>query len=64
MAAAYALGFDSAIATTFNIFPELGQQIQQSVNSKHTDLLSARTAQNTLTAHVNNIIKHGMAMCM
>lgn len=59
MAAAYALGFDSAIATTFNIFPELGQQIQQSVNSKHTDLLSARTAQNTLTAHVNNIIKHG-----
>ncbi|GLV44665.1 hypothetical protein CBL_20576 [Carabus blaptoides fortunei] len=59
LTAAYALGFDSAIATTFNIYPELGQQIRQSFNKEHTDLQAAQTAQTKLSAQVNNITKHG-----
>ncbi|KAF5308160.1 hypothetical protein FQR65_LT06340 [Abscondita terminalis] len=57
MAGAYALGFDSAIATTLNIFPQYGQQILQSI--KDGNIGDAQSKQGDLNAAIAIITKNG-----
>ncbi|XP_022913066.2 N-acetylneuraminate lyase-like [Onthophagus taurus] len=54
---AYQLGFDSSIATTFNMFPQLGVKIYE--NIKNGNVQEAENLQKTLTQVVSKIIKHG-----
>ncbi|KAK9505352.1 hypothetical protein O3M35_009432 [Rhynocoris fuscipes] len=57
LSAATILGFDSAIATTLNMWPELLIDIQRNVNNGNTD--KAMALQEKLTKRINQIIKHG-----
>lgn len=57
MAGAYTLGFDSAIATTLNIFPALGMQIQQGIQVGNVP--EAQNCQNQLNTAINVITKNG-----
>lgn len=54
---AFALGFDSAIATTLNIFPEIAQGIQASVEKEN--LTAARRYQKLLNEKVMEITSRG-----
>lgn len=54
---AFALGFDSAIATTLNIFPEISQAILRSV--KEENLAEARRFQKRLNDKIADISKRG-----
>lgn len=57
MLGAFALGFDSAIATTFNMIPQKGQKIWEQFTMKNVE--DAKFAQHTLTKSVNAIVKNG-----
>ncbi|KAF5303604.1 hypothetical protein FQA39_LY09851 [Lamprigera yunnana] len=57
MAGAYALGFDSAIVTTLNIFPQYGQQILQCI--KDGNISEAQAKQNDLNAAIEIITRNG-----
>ncbi|KAF2898790.1 hypothetical protein ILUMI_07384 [Ignelater luminosus] len=57
MAGAYTLGFDSAIATTLNIFPEHGQRILQCI--KEGNITDAQSIQDELNAAIEAITKNG-----
>lgn len=57
MLGAYALGLRSSIATTFNIFPQLGITIWE--HCKDGDFTDAKESQDTLTAIVDVICKYG-----
>jgi len=57
MAGAYALGFDSAIATTFNMFAQHGQQILQAI--KDGNVSEGQTTQDELNSAINIITKNG-----
>jgi N-acetylneuraminate lyase len=57
MAGAYTLGFDSAIATTLNMFPQLGIDILEAV--KQSKLDKAKKTQDTLTQVCSVVTKHG-----
>ncbi|KAK4885262.1 hypothetical protein RN001_001533 [Aquatica leii] len=57
MAGAYALGFDSAIATTLNIFPQYGQQILQCI--KDGNITEAQSKQSDLNSAIGIITKNG-----
>lgn len=57
MAGAYTLGFESAIATTLNMFPKLGLEILESVqNSK---LKEAKAKQEKLNSLIDIVVKNG-----
>jgi N-acetylneuraminate lyase len=57
MAGAYTLGFDSAIATTLNMFPQLGIDILEAV--KQSKLDKTKKTQDTLTQVCSVVTKHG-----
>lgn len=57
MAGAFTLGFDSAIATSLNMFPQLGVKILEAV--KQSKLDQARETQKTLTKVCSIVTKHG-----
>ncbi|EFA04261.2 N-acetylneuraminate lyase isoform X2 [Tribolium castaneum] len=57
MAGAFTLGFDSAIATSLNMFPQLGVKILDAV--KQSKLNSARETQQLLTKVCSVVTKHG-----
>lgn len=57
MAGAYALGFDSSIATTLNMFSQYGQQILQ--NMKDGNIKEAQQKQNDLNSAIEVITKCG-----
>ncbi|KAB0804343.1 hypothetical protein PPYR_01313 [Photinus pyralis] len=57
MAGAYALGFESAIATTLNMLPQFGQQIVQCI--KDGNIKEAQEKQNDLNSALEIIAKHG-----
>ncbi|KAI4466807.1 dihydrodipicolinate synthase [Holotrichia oblita] len=57
MLEAYKRGFDSSIATTFNIFPQLGVKIHEYVFSGRAD--EAKPLQEKLTKAVAGISKYG-----
>lgn len=58
---AYKQGFDSSIATTFNIFPQLGVKIHE--NTLNGKELEAKSLQEKLTNAVECISKYGKLMC-
>lgn len=58
MAGAYALGFDSAIATTLNMFPQYGVKILESV--KQSKMEEARKTQDLLTDICGIVTKNGV----
>lgn len=53
----FALGFDSAIGTTFNIFPNLSVDILNAMNKSKTE--EARELQEKLTYSIDVIRKYG-----
>jgi len=57
LCSALAMGFDSSIMTTLNIFPELPQKIAAAVNSG--DLKNGRKYQQELTLEVQKILSTG-----
>ncbi|KAJ8952243.1 hypothetical protein NQ314_007575 [Rhamnusium bicolor] len=57
LAAAFTLGFDSAIATTLNILPQYSVQILNAINDSNVE--EARAIQNKLTAASSVITKNG-----
>lgn len=57
MAGAYTLGFDSAIATTLNMFPQLGITILDAV--KQSKLDKAKETQDILTQVCSTVTKNG-----
>lgn len=57
MASAFALGIDSAIASTLNLLPELAVKILES--SKSGDTAVARESQEKLSDFVYAVIKYG-----
>lgn len=56
---AFAMGFDSAIATTLNIFPHLGQEILKECQKEN--MQKARNAQEKLTRIVSIITNYGIS---
>lgn len=57
MAGAFVLGFDSAIATTLNVFPQLGLGILKSVQDG--DISQARNLQNKLNKAIEIVTRNG-----
>lgn len=57
MAGAFVLGFDSAIATTLNVFPQLGLDILKSVQDGNVQ--KARNLQNKLNNSIEIVTKNG-----
>lgn len=62
MLEAYTLGFDSSIATSFNIFPQLGLSIYENVKKGQVE--QVRSVQEKLTEAVAAITKHGKWSCL
>lgn len=57
MAGAYVLGFDSAIATSLNMFPQLGIDILESI--KKGDIQQAREKQDKLNGVIEIVTRNG-----
>ena len=57
LAGALVLGFDSAIMTSLNIYPELSLQIIECI--KNSDNTKALTLQRKLNDHIDTILKKG-----
>lgn len=57
MAGAYTLGFDSAIATSLNMFPKLGLDILENVQKGN--LKEAKAKQDELNALISIVTKNG-----
>lgn len=57
MAGAYTLGFDSAIATSLNMFPKLGLDILENV--QNGNLKEAKEKQDELNAVISIVTKNG-----
>lgn len=57
MAGAFVLGFDSSIATTLNMFPQLGLGILKSVQNGNVG--EARHLQNTLNKAIGVVTRNG-----
>ncbi|KAK5647633.1 hypothetical protein RI129_002525 [Pyrocoelia pectoralis] len=57
MAGAYALGFESSIATSLNMLPQFGQQIVQCI--KDGNIKEAQEKQNDLNSAIQIITKYG-----
>lgn len=57
MAGAFVLGFDSAIATTLNVFPQLGIEILKSVQDGNVK--QAREYQNKLNEAIEVVTRNG-----
>lgn len=62
MLGAYVLGFDSAIATTLNIFPNYGVNILN--NAQDSKIKEAYNCQQKLSAAVSSITKDGIKLFM
>lgn len=56
MLGAYSLGFDSAIATSFNILPQLGINILKEANTNQKEAVKI---QDKLSSAINAITKFG-----
>lgn len=57
MAGAYTLGFDSAIATTLNMFPKLGLEILE--NIQKSKLKEAKEKQDKLNSLIDIVVENG-----
>lgn len=57
MAGAYTLGFNSAIATTLNMFPKLGLEILENIQNSNVN--EAKEKQDKLNSLIDVVVKNG-----